>query len=202
MFTVAAFINYPRSLTPLSPTQSTPIPSHRYFSLLFPLLSPRNFFSSKALLPALMSRVGLLGVLLMGVVSGYGSIQNPVQLFWLRNTKRVEDDTLLTYADRCTQASRQLESKRALLRERSTTEKQDGSTVNWLMKRVSAALSQQGNLAEEVADLEMAVDSMQSEYSSLKALQVSPKGVKSVFTLRCRLNRNSIGRYWADVIIP
>lgn len=138
----------------------------------------------------------------MGVVSGYGSIQNPVQLFWLRNTKRVEDDTLLTYADRCTQASRQLESKRALLRERSTTEKQDGSTVNWLMKRVSAALSQQGNLAEEVADLEMAVDSMQSEYSSLKALQVSPKGVKSVFTLRCRLNRNSIGRYWADVIIP
>lgn len=78
----------------------------------------------------------------------------------------------MTYADRCAQATQQLEAKRAALRQDQI---QDDSSMGWLMKRVTAVISQQGSLAEEVADLELAVDSMQSEYSSLKSLQVKDR---------------------------
>lgn len=167
-----------------------------YFFLFYRLGS---LFSSSKLLPALMSRVGLVGVLLMGIISGYGSIQNPVQLFWLRSKKRVEGETLLTYADRCTQATRQLEAKRAALRQHQIQDGED-SSMGWLMKRVNAVISQQGSLAEEVADLELAVDSMQSEYSTLKSLQV--KEIDGFIPLIiARKNRNLIRLLWAGVII-
>ena len=101
----------------------------------------------------------------MAVISGYGSVLTPMQLFLRRKRIGVlEGDMLQSYHERFQAASSQLQERRSQLKNRN-----DDDGRSWLMKRMGWSSTQQ----EELTDLEMAVEAMTDEYDRLKTEQVS-----------------------------
>ncbi len=117
------------------------------------------------LLSRIVSRAGIIGVGVMAVVSGYGSVLTPMQLFFKAKPVISTTESLQEYRHRLQQASAQLNARREQAQSSKSQEQ-----AGWLMKRVNWFTGAGGE--EELADLELAVDAMSDEYDRLKNEQV------------------------------
>lgn len=108
--------------------------------LVFPLIDPA--------IPTLLisiqqgiGRVGIIGITLLALISGYGSVSGPATYIMVRKvTSEQMESTERNYRN----AERLLEGKRDQFQrfcERKIAEKPDSSTIGWFLKRVSTAIN-------------------------------------------------------------
>ena len=88
-----------------------------------------------------ISRIGIIGVTLLALISGYGSVSGPATFIFMRRvTSELLDSTERNYKN----AQRLLEEKRENFQkvcERNISDKSNDSTINWFLKRVSTAVN-------------------------------------------------------------
>lgn len=94
-----------------------------------------------------ISRIGIIGVTLLALISGYGSVSSPATYIFARKVS----SNLLESTERNYQNSqRLLEEKRNQFQkvcERNISERSNDSTFNWFLKRVSTAVNM--NLSDQ-----------------------------------------------------
>lgn len=139
---------------------------------VFPLVTHRGGLLSLFAMEQAVGRVGIVGVTLMALLSGYGSVATPAaHLFYF--IRPVSAAALATASLRHQQATDTLTRKKAHFQtvcERSISGRHEpGGPVRWAIQRVSAAfsLTPEAGLAEDIANLELAVDGLHSDYRDL-----------------------------------
>lgn len=160
MFLLAAVIPFTMLHLALPRKPRLQVGCFLFYLFLFSRI-PSSLAQGSGILAHVVSRIGIVGVVLMAVISGYGSVLNPMRLFLRRPSSVISSEDLLTYQQRCAQATAQLQTKKS-----SVSIDQPVSTLSWIMKRFDGE-------GEELADLEAACDSMQSEYERLKLEKVN-----------------------------
>lgn len=113
---------------------------------IFPVIDqsvPISFFSVEQGI----SRIGIIGVTLLALISGYGSVSGPASYIFVRKVS----SNLLESTERNYQNSqRLLEEKRTQFQkvcERNISDKSNDSSINWFLKRVSTAVNM--NLSDQ-----------------------------------------------------
>lgn len=111
---------------------------------IFPVIDqsiPASFFSVQQGI----SRVGILGITLLALISGYGSVAGPATFIFV---KKVSSENLESAERNYKHAEKLLEEKKEQFQrfcERKISEKPDNSTINWFMKRVSNVMNINSN---------------------------------------------------------
>lgn len=107
---------------------------------IFPLIDsavPTSFVS----IQQGISRIGIIGITLLALISGYGSVSGPATYILV---KKVTSEQLESTERNYRNAERLLEEKRGQFQkfcERKISEKPDDSTIGWFIKRVSTAIN-------------------------------------------------------------
>ena len=92
-----------------------------------------------------ISRIGIIGITLLALISGYGSVAGPATFIFV---KKVSYEHLESSERNYKHAEKLLEEKKENFQrfcERKISEKPDDSTINWFLKRVSTAINMNSN---------------------------------------------------------
>ena len=92
-------------------------------------------------IPQGIGRIGIIGVTILALISGYGSVSGPATLLFVR---KVSSDHLESAERDYKHAERVLEDKKDRFQkfcEQKISEKSKDSSLNWFMKRVSTAIN-------------------------------------------------------------
>lgn len=92
-----------------------------------------------------ISRIGILGITLLALISGYGSVAGPANFIFV---KKVSLEHLESTERNYKHAERLLEEKKEQFQrfcEEKISKKPDNSTLNWFLKRVSTAINMNSN---------------------------------------------------------
>lgn len=94
-----------------------------------------------------ISRIGIIGVTLLALISGYGSVSGPASYIFVR---QISSELLESSKRNCQNAQKLLEEKREQFQracERNISDRSNDSTFNWFIKRVSTAMNM--NLSDQ-----------------------------------------------------
>ena len=92
-----------------------------------------------------LSRIGILGITLLALISGYGSVAGPATYIFV---KKISSEHMESAERNFKHAEKLLDEKKEQYRkfcEQRISDLPDSSTLNWLMKRVSSAFSMNYN---------------------------------------------------------
>lgn len=112
--------------------------------LIFPIIDqsiPTSIFSVQQGI----SRIGILGITLLALISGYGSVSGPATFILV---KKVSLEHLESAERNYKHAEKLLKEKREQFRrfcEQKISNKPDNSNLNWFMKKVSTAINMNSN---------------------------------------------------------